>query len=141
MPMTGAQRVEKHRQGQKTRIAELEREVAALRDQRVTFSPKRPSKKRIKQFHEGMASGAYGTSRAAGKESFSFDSFLGGVASVIAMTESGNMHNVNPVHFEKAVELLLANNGTGEASRGDAGTMHAGAIFTCRSWIESHTEA
>ena len=31
MPMTGAERVEKHRQGQKTRIAELEREVAELK--------------------------------------------------------------------------------------------------------------
>ena len=31
MPMTGAQRVEKHRQRQKDRIAELEREVAELK--------------------------------------------------------------------------------------------------------------
>ena len=35
MPMTGAQRVKKHRQRQKERIAELEREVADLKNQQA----------------------------------------------------------------------------------------------------------
>ena len=139
MALTGAQRVERHRQGQRARITDLEAENERLRAElanvKPTISIPAPSKKRRASAYEGMEHGGYGPTRLANNkgEAFAFDSFLAGVGAAIAMFESGKKWYLHEDSIEKAMRLLLANvNATGEISQ-----VHAGLSLEVASYLDS----
>ena len=137
MAQTGAERVERHRQKQRGRIAELEAEVERLKQKGVEIKIPVPSKKRRASAFNDMKDGGYGPTRLAGNHDQSFDSFLAGVGAAIAMFESGKKYYLHDHSIEKAVRLLLANvNDTGEISM-----IHAGLITAVFRYLEEWQEA
>ena len=145
MPMTGAERVAKHRQRQADRIKELEAKVQELEGS-VKFTVPPASKKRMADFVSNAASGGYGSSsaKAGSKHMESFDSFFGGVVEAIAMmvtkdhTQLGvgkaldALDNVS----ELAARMLLAN----VSKPGEISFFHGAGQLEVEQWFKTALE-
>ena len=133
MALTGAERVERHRQKQRGRIGDLEAEIERLKRRTVKIQPPTPSKRRLKEAMSNWENGGYGPSLLANNRDQSFDSFVGGVAVAIAVIESGKSwaYALDSSKFETAINLLLADmDSTGELSQ-----YHAGAVSGLHSYF------
>ena len=143
MALTGSERVERHRQKQRGRIAELEAENTRLANALLKLSGGPPririptaSKRRVEEFNKNLASGGYGPSLAAGNEEQSADSFIGGVTVALSMLSHGKEWYKAPTQAEDAIALMLANAVSGDP--GACSQMHAAGTMAIKAYMRRH---